>query len=110
MEKYYKNADGKPYGATTQEIIKRDNLTEITKAEFNALALAINTKTEAEILAEKVNEKKAYLNSTMWINDKYNDVVLVNKKMTHDEYVLKYKDVYTSREEARAFINDNEVL
>lgn len=39
---YYKNKSNQPYFEPTQEIIKRDSLIEITKAEFDRIVYEMN--------------------------------------------------------------------
>lgn len=65
--------------------------------------------TMEEIRLQEINtqiqEAKAYLTDTGWVWEKYNRNVLVLKDMTSDEFNLKYSDVISKQEEARALIN-----
>ena len=74
-------------------------------AELNDAMVALKAKEDTD---NQIAEAKAYLNDTMWINDKYTDVVLINKLMTDEEYKDKYSLEYQKRAEARALINSLE--
>lgn len=69
--------------------------------------------TEEELRLQEINsqiqEAKAYLTDTGWIWEKYNRNVLVLKDMTSEEFNLKYSDIISKQEEARALINELEV-
>ena len=63
---------------------------------------------EAEILQNKLNEAKQYLQETGWIWEKYNRNVLVLKDTTSEEFAAKYADIITKQEECRLLINELE--
>lgn len=104
--KYYKNSKNQLFANPI--LANHEDLTEITKEEFEQLVQAINTPTAEQLLEQQLTEKKAYLSSTDWISNKYHDEVTVNGTMSKADFTAKYEAVYTAREEAREFINLNE--
>lgn len=66
-------------------------------------------RTEKEISKQeskaKIVEHESYLSSTDWITAKYNDEVVVLENITKADFVAKYQDVYTARQNARNEIN-----
>ena len=66
-------------------------------------------KTAEQLKAEAQAGAQAYLDSTDWVTNKYIDVVVVLQTMTREEYLAKYSDIYTKREEARITVNETEV-
>ena len=58
---YYRNKENKPYYEPSQEIIKRDQLIEITKEEFEQVIVELNTPTEKQVMEQRIAEAKSYL-------------------------------------------------
>lgn len=105
--KYFKNTNNEIF-AYDDEQIKQGygkDLTPITEGEKNNLL----KPTQEQILQQQIAEAKSYLTETGWIWEKYNRNVLVLKDMTSDEFNLKYSDIISKQEEARALINELEV-
>lgn len=70
---------------------------------------ALEAESKEQSLISQIQEAKAYLTETGWIWEKYNRNVLVLKDMTSEEFNLKYTDIISKQEEARALINELEV-
>ena len=70
---------------------------------------ALEADSKEQSLISQIQEAKAYLTDTGWIWEKYNRNVLVLKDMTSEEFNLKYTDIISKQEEARALINELEV-
>lgn len=64
---------------------------------------------ELQNINSQIQEAKTYIASTGWIWEKYNRNVLILKDMTSEEFNLKYSDIISKQEEARALINELEV-
>ena len=97
---YYKNKENKPYYEPSQEIIKRDELIEITKEEFEQIIVELNTPTPEQVLQQQISEAKTYLASTAWYVERLNDPS--SGKAIPEEVLAK-------RAEARELINTLEV-
>ena len=66
-------------------------------------------RAKEEILNQKIQEAKSYINDTGWIWEKYNRNVLVLKDLTDEEFRLKYNDIINLQEESRLLINTLEI-
>ncbi len=107
MTKYYKDTNGKPFQDATDAVIEKCKLVEIDKSSFDAIVTELNTPTDAEVLAQEVAKKEAYLVSTDWIVIKINEVAITGGDTS--DLLEKYSDELSARVEAREFINANEV-
>jgi len=55
----------------------------------------------------EINEKAlALLNRTDWISNKYTDTVIINKTLTESEFLEKYGEILSARQDARDQIKD----
>ena len=97
---YYRNKENKPYYEPSQEIIKRDELIEITKEEFEQIIVELNTPTPEQVLQQQIAEAKQYLADTGWYIERLNDPS--SGKAIPEEVLAK-------RTEARELINTLEV-
>lgn len=64
--------------------------------------------TKAELKLQKDSEAKkeaqAYLASTDYINNKFNEEVLLNKELTQAQFAKKFKTILDKRAEARKLL------
>lgn len=59
----------------------------------------------------ETNDKAlAFLNKTDWISNKYVDTVVINKTLSEDEFLEKYGDILTQRQQARDQVQDLDAL
>ena len=93
---YYRNKENKPYYEPSQEIIKRDELIEITKEEFEQVIVELNTPTKKQVMEQRISEAKQYLADTGWYIERLNDPS--SGKAIPEEVLVK-------RAEARELIN-----
>ena len=63
---YYKNKENKPYYEPSQSVIRRDELVEISKKEFEQIIVQINTPSPEQILEQQIAEASQYLQATDW--------------------------------------------
>ena len=77
MTKYFKDTNGKPFQDATENVVSKYSLTEISKTEFDEIVVAINTPTDAEVIAQEVAKQKSSSGSsnsgTMVIYDPVRD-------------------------------------
>ena len=59
--KYYKNKENQPYEDPSKDIIKRDGLLEITKAEFESIVYDINNPSKIHIVPQSITLRQARL-------------------------------------------------
>lgn len=77
--------------------------------EPQELVDVLEAESKEQSINSQIQEAKQYLTETGWIWEKYNRNVLVLKDMTSEEFNLKYTDIISKQEEARALINELEV-
>ena len=78
---------------------------ETTLYTFTQIVTDKSSDYDEEIATYRAEIGQEYLDSTDWINSKYIEYVTINATLTGAEFAEKYADVYTAREEARAYIN-----
>lgn len=86
-----------------------DGFTEFEAGqEPEELVLALEAEKVKQDIDKQIAEAKQYLDTTGWIWEKYNRNVLILKDLTDEDFKVKYQDIITKQEEARALINQLE--
>lgn len=108
MKTFYKIENGQAQvGSGT--IVPESFIAYIVGQEPQELIDTLEAENVEQSINSQIQEAKAYLTETGWIWEKYNRNVLVLKDMTNEEFNLKYSDIISKQEEARALINELEV-
>lgn len=102
MKKFYKIEAGK--AQVGQGTFVPDGFI-VYENEPQELLDALASEEQEQTLQVQLQEAKSYLSETSWIWEKYARNVTVLGDLTAEEFRLKYADIITKQEEARALIN-----
>ena len=106
MKTFYKIEQGKAQVGSGQ--IVPDGFI-VYETEPQELLDALASEEQEQTLQTQLQEAKSYLSETSWIWEKYARNVTVLGELTTEEFKLKYADIITKQEEARALINELEL-
>ena len=106
MKKFYKIENGKVQ--IGQGTFVPDGFI-VYEDEPQELIDALTLEEQEQTIQAQLQEAKSYLSETSWIWEKYARNVTVLGDLTAEEFRLKYADIITKQEEARALINDLEL-
>ena len=81
----------------------------VYEIEPQELLDALASEEQEQTIQTQLQEAKSYLSETSWIWEKYSRNVTVLGDLTTEEFRLKYADIITKQEEARALINELEL-
>ena len=102
---YFKDLQNKPFFEPSNEVIQKHSLMEISKEEFDAIVITINTPTPEQVLDQQVAEARQYLSDTDYAVIKLNEALVLGEDITAMK--AEYADVLNEREAKRQFIREN---